>query len=90
MKKFLIGAAASAVMLSAMAVPAFASPAADSAQCGSDASSGAFLAGDGNYSFLGDPNDDGQRGTPGYHDGAVGQDAGATGYNNSGVCGNAH
>lgn len=81
-KKLLVGAAAAAVMAGSMVIPAFASPAADNAQCGTDASSGAFLAGDGNYGWLGDLG-----GTPGYHD-AVGQDAGATGYNNSHVCGN--
>jgi hypothetical protein len=32
----------------------------------------------GNFGFLGQAG-----GTPGYHDGAVGQDPGATGYNNS-------
>jgi hypothetical protein len=39
---------------------------------------GAFANVNGNFGFLGDAG-----GTPGYHDGAVGQDAGATGYNNS-------
>lgn len=83
-KKLAIAGAASAIMLSSFAGAAFASPAADNAQCGTDASSGAFLAGDGNYGFLGEVG-----GTPGYHN-AVGQEPGATGYNNSGVCGNAH
>lgn len=39
---------------------------------------GAFANVNGNFGFLGDVG-----GTPGYHDGAVGQDPGATGYNNS-------
>lgn len=84
-KKLTIGAAATALMFGSLAIPAFASPAADNAQCNTGAASGAFLAGDGNYGFLG-----GVGGTPGYHNGAVGQEPGATGYNNSGVCGNAH
>ena len=39
---------------------------------------GAFANVNGNFGFLGEVG-----GTPGYHDGAVGQDPGATGYNNS-------
>ncbi len=39
---------------------------------------GAFANVNGNFGFLG-----GLGGTPGYHDGAVGQEVGATGYNNS-------
>lgn len=39
---------------------------------------GAFANVNGNFGFLGDLG-----GTPGYHNGAVGQDPGATGYNNS-------
>jgi len=39
---------------------------------------GAFANVNGNFGFLGE-----MGGTPGYHDGAVGQDPGATGYNNS-------
>jgi hypothetical protein len=46
----------------------------------SGASHGAFADQNGNFGFLGDVG-----GTPGYHDGAVGQDPGATGYNNSHV-----
>jgi hypothetical protein len=67
-----------------LAIPAgaVASPANDNAQCGTDAASGAFLAGEGNYGFLGEAG-----GTPGYH-GARGQEPGATGYKNSQVCGN--
>ncbi|HLY86091.1 MAG TPA: hypothetical protein VKO84_06240 [Gaiellaceae bacterium] len=48
--------------------------------CG--ATHGAFANVNGNFGFLGP-----EGGTPGYHDGAVGQDPGATGYNNSTVCG---
>lgn len=82
-RKILAGAAATGLMLSSMATAAFASPAADNAQCGTDAASGAFLAGDSNYGFLG-----ALGGTPGYHNGAVGQETEATGSNNSAVCGN--
>jgi hypothetical protein len=39
---------------------------------------GAFADANGNFGFLG-----ADGGTPGYHDGAVGQDVSATGYNNS-------
>ena len=39
---------------------------------------GAFANVNGNFGFLGQ-----EGGTPGAHDGAVGQDPGATGYNNS-------
>jgi len=49
--------------------------------CG--ASHGAFANVNGNFGFLGEAG-----GTPGYHNGAVGQDPGATGSNNSNVCGN--
>jgi hypothetical protein len=49
--------------------------------CG--ASHGAFANVNGNFGFLGEAG-----GTPGYHNGAVGQDPGATGSNNSHVCGN--
>lgn len=42
------------------------------------AAHGAFANVNGNFGFLGEVG-----GTPGYHDGAVGQDSGATGYNNS-------
>jgi hypothetical protein len=48
----------------------------DASPCG--AVHGAFANVNGNFGFLGDAG-----GTPGYHDGAVGQDFGATGYNNS-------
>ncbi len=78
-KKLLMGAAAGALMLSSMAVPALAAGAGDGSQasaCG--AIHGAFADVNGNFGFLGEVG-----GTPGYHGGAVGQDAGATGYNNS-------
>jgi hypothetical protein len=48
----------------------------------SGATHGAFADVNGNFGFLGEVG-----GTPGYHDGAVGQDPGATGYNNSHVVG---
>ena len=62
-----------AIALLAMAVPAYAAPSA----CG--ATHGAFANVNGNFGWLG-----ALGGTPGYH-GAVGQEAGATGYNNSHV-----
>lgn len=48
----------------------------DASPCG--AVHGAFANVNGNFGFLGEAG-----GTPGYHDGAVGQDPGATGYKNS-------
>jgi hypothetical protein len=74
-----------AIAMLALAIPAaaVASPANDNAQCGTDAASGAFANVNGNFGWLG-----ALGGTPGYHS-AVGQDAGATGSNNSAVCGNA-
>lgn len=78
MKKFLIGVAVSAIMLGALAAPALAggSGGPQASPCG--ATHGAFADVNGNFGFLGQAG-----GTPGYHDGAVGQDPGATGYNNS-------
>ena len=52
-------------------------------QSDSGAAHGAFANENGNFGFLGEVG-----GTPGYHNGAVGQDPGATGYNNSHVNGN--
>jgi len=64
-----------ATAVAALAIPAVAG--ADQAStCG--ATHGAFANVNGNFGFLG-----GLGGTPGYHNGAVGQDPGATGYNNS-------
>jgi hypothetical protein len=48
----------------------------------SGAGHGAFADVNGNFGFLGDAG-----GTPGYHNGATGQEAGATGSNNSHCCG---
>lgn len=48
----------------------------DASPCG--AVHGAFANVNGNFGFLGDVG-----GTPGFHGGAVGQDPGATGFNNS-------
>lgn len=70
-KKFLAGSAISAAALGSMVTPAFAAPSA----CG--ATHGAFANVNGNFGWLGPLG-----GTPGYHD-AVGQEPGATGYNNS-------
>lgn len=77
MKKVLIGTAVGALMLAATALPTFASSDHASA-CG--ASHGAFADVNGNFGFLGEVG-----GTPGYHNGATGQEPGATGYNNSHV-----
>lgn len=72
MKK-LIGTLA---LLAALAVPAAASADNNASPCG--ATHGAFANVNGNFGFLGEAG-----GTPGYHNGAVGQDPGATGFNNS-------
>jgi hypothetical protein len=73
-KKLAIAGAASAIMLSSFAGVALAAP----SDCG--AAHGAFANVNGNFGFLG-----ALGGTPGYHNGATGQEAGATGYNNSHV-----
>lgn len=64
--------------VAALALPAVAG--ANSASV-SGACHGAFANVNGNFGFLG-----ALGGTPGYHNGAVGQDPGATGYNNSQGC----
>jgi hypothetical protein len=74
MRKFLTAAVAAAFMVV---------PSAAFAEAGDNASDmgqahGAFAVTNGNFGFLGEVG-----GTPGYHDGAVGQAPGATGYNNS-------
>lgn len=74
-KKAVLIAGGIALAMSLMtAQVAFAAPSA----CG--ASHGAFANANGNFGFLGELG-----GTPGYHDGAVGQEPGATGFNNSHV-----
>ncbi len=62
--------------VAALALPGAAGAANQASPCG--ATHGAFANVNGNFGFLGAVG-----GTPGYHDGAVGQDPGATGYNNS-------
>lgn len=79
-KKLLVGLSASAIMLGAMAVPALAAAGDQASDCG--AGHGAFASVNGNFGWLGELG-----GTPGYHN-AVGQEQGATGYNNSHLCGN--
>lgn len=71
-----------AIVALAIAVPAFAggSDNSNASYCG--ATHGAFADQNGNFGFLGQ---DHGGGTPGYHGGAVGQEPGATGYNNSSV-----
>jgi len=76
-KKILVGTVVSAVMLGALAVPALAVAGDHASDCG--ATHGAFASVNGNFGWLGELG-----GTPGYHD-AVGQEPGATGYNNSHV-----
>lgn len=66
-------------MASAVALPALALGAGPASAASTEgACHGAFANVNGNFGFLG-----ALGGTPGYHDGAVGQDPGATGYNNS-------
>lgn len=72
MKKLITALAVAA----ALAVPASASAENQASPCG--ASHGAFANENGNFGFLGSLG-----GTPGYHNGAVGQEPGATGSNNS-------
>jgi hypothetical protein len=78
--KLAIAGATSAIMLSSFAGVAFASGSGGSQATACGATHGAFADVNGNFGFLGE---DG--GTPGYHDGAVGQEQPATGYNNSHV-----
>lgn len=81
--KFLVGVSISAVMLATFAVPALAAAGEHASTCG--ATHGAFASVNGNFGWLGKLG-----GTPGYHN-AVGQEPGATGYNNSHVdCGPQH
>ncbi|HEX5368335.1 MAG TPA: hypothetical protein VFY10_02870 [Dehalococcoidia bacterium] len=78
-KRLLIGIAAAVLITGSMAVPAFAGTSAGSQASDCGATHGAFADVNGNFGFLGDAG-----GTPGYHN-AVGQQPGATGYNNSSV-----
>ena len=74
-KKLIILGAAALMSIPAFAGTAFASSS-NASSCG--AAHGAFADVNGNFGLLGAAG-----GTPGYHNGAVGQDPGATGYNNS-------
>jgi hypothetical protein len=79
MRKRLVVAAVGGGIALALVLPgtAFAdSSGSHASSCG--ATHGAFADVNGNFGFLGPLG-----GTPGYHNGAVGQDPGATGYNNS-------
>ena len=81
-KKVLLGAGTGALLFGSMVAPAFAAGAGDGSQASpSGACHGAFADVNGNFGFLGPLG-----GTPGYHGGAVGQQPGATGYNNSQGC----
>ena len=78
MRRFILTASIAAIgILGLAAGTATAAP----SSCG--ATHGAFANVNGNFGFLGEPNEAGERGTPGYHNGAVGQDPGATGANSS-------
>lgn len=70
--------AVTAIAFGSMAVPAFAAGSGGSQASSCGATHGAFADVNGNFGFLGPLG-----GTPGYHNGAVGQEPGATGYNNS-------
>lgn len=93
-KKFLVGATATAVMLGTMALPAFAappivgtSPAAANAQCGTAASSGAFNFQNEVYGAISPLDNNNSLNSSGFGlDGGSG--GGQTGINNSSVCGN--
>ena len=74
---------ATALAVASMALMGAAAASADNNASFCGASHGAFANVNGNFGFLGQVG-----GTPGYHTGAVGQDAGATGSNNSKACGN--
>ena len=84
MNKTIFALAASALLAGALSSPVFADDhgkgqttrSEHQSDCGS--THGAFADENGNFGFLGQ-----EGGTPGYHDGARGQDQGATGYNNS-------
>jgi hypothetical protein len=70
------GVLIAALAVSSVAFAAGPSDGSKASPCG--AIHGAFADSNGNFGFLGP---DG--GTPGFHNGATGQDPGATGYNNS-------
>jgi hypothetical protein len=70
------GSLATMLAMSSTAFAAGSGDGSNASPCG--AAHGAFADVNGNFGFLGAAG-----GTPGYHDGAVGQDPGATGFNNS-------
>jgi hypothetical protein len=69
-----------AIAASLLSVPLFGAVGASASPSACGAAHGAFANENGNFGFLGDVG-----GTPGYHNGARGQQPGATGYNNSHV-----
>jgi hypothetical protein len=78
-RKYAVSAGAGILIAGAAAVPALAaghSDASNASACGAAHAAQADV--NGNFGFLGEVG-----GTPGYHNGATGQDAGATGFNNS-------
>ena len=78
LKRILVGATINATKFGGMASVAFAVGSGDRSASACGAMHGAFADVNGDVGLLVDVG-----GTPGYHNGAVGQDAGATGYNNS-------
>ncbi len=79
-KKLLFAMLLVALLLGIAAVPAFAGGPGNNHASPCGATHGAFASVNGNFGWLGPLG-----GTPGYHGGAVGQEPGATGYNNSHV-----
>jgi hypothetical protein len=76
MKLFMLATALSLSISGAAFAAGGPSDGSNASPCG--AAHGAFADSNGNFGFLGQVG-----GTPGYHNGAVGQQPGATGYNNS-------
>jgi hypothetical protein len=74
---------ATALAVASMALMGATAASADNSASFCGAAHGAFANVNGNFDFLGQAG-----GTPGYHNGAVGQEAGANGSNNSNACGN--
>ena len=92
MKRFLIGATAGAVMIGSMVAPAFAGNGKEDGEQPGYSHASQCGAGHGSFGYFGQETNLGVNslgpGTPVYHDGATGQETGATGYNNSQLCGN--
>src|SRR5437763_11033394 len=78
-RKFTAGVIASVIMVGGAAIPALAAGSADSQASPCGDVHGAFADQNGNFGFLGQE----FQGAPNYHGGVMGQEPGATGYNNS-------